>query len=203
MIGLLKKDLYTLKAQIKIFLVFFAIYGVWSVADSNMSMFSYMTIMMGIFITITSISYDERSHWNKYALTLPITRKELAISKHVLAYLSLIASSILPVIVTIIFRTGSLQSSLQTYSILLSGTLIIISILLPINLKLGVEKARFVIILFALVPSALGIILDKIGVEDPSIETLDKIAILLPIMAIIVAVLTTLLSIHIVNNKEY
>ncbi len=204
MIGLIKKDLFTLKKQIIIVIFFVAFYGALSFAEpSNYSMFAYMITLFSIFVPITSLSYDDRSEWNKYAISMPVTRKQLVYSKYLLSVLAIGLSGALCLVLSLLLDRNITAESLVTIAASLSIGLIFMSINLPVNFKFGVEKSRFIILgLFGL-PTVTIVILSKANIPLPSEEFLIKLIRFLPFLAVALLIISILVSISIVEKKEY
>lgn len=64
--GLFIKDLYTLAKQMKIFLLMIVVFAV--VPNGSMAGFA---IVYSAMLPMTSLAYDERSHWDELAATMP------------------------------------------------------------------------------------------------------------------------------------
>ena len=198
MIGLIKKDLFTLKKQILI-VVFFAIfYGALSFAEpNNYGMFAYMITLFSIFIPMTSLSYDERSEWNKYAITMPISRKHIVYSKYLLCVLAISASAILCILLSFLLEKKLTIESIATISTSLSIGVLFMSINIPFNFKFGVEKSRFLIFGLVGIPTVLIVLLNKLEIQLPSEDTIIRLLKLLPLISVgclILSILASLLS---------
>lgn len=70
MIGLLKKDLYVADKSGRMLLV---IALVFSMVPNMGSFGSTYAMMLALMMPLTSIAYDERSKWDRYAAMLPYT----------------------------------------------------------------------------------------------------------------------------------
>ena len=53
---------------------------------------------------VTAFSLDESSHWDRYALTMPIGRKDLVAAKYVMVLITIGAAFILSGIMTVVIR---------------------------------------------------------------------------------------------------
>ena len=87
--GLLLKDLYNLEKQARSLLLIFVFYLVFSLIGENSNMFGGVVSIMMVMLVITSLAYDERSRWDRYALTMPVSRKEMVLSKYLLGLILL------------------------------------------------------------------------------------------------------------------
>ena len=85
--GLLRKDLYALKNTFGILVAFMLVYAVIGYTGNNASMLTAVAAMIVMILPANSISYDEFYHWDRYVLTMPVSRKMVVQSKYVLCFL--------------------------------------------------------------------------------------------------------------------
>lgn len=209
MIGLLLKDLYTMRQYGKTMLfmiVFFALLS--SGLDNPATFFEGFIILMCMMMTISSFSYDSLAKWDRYALSLPVSRKEIVGSKYLLSIvLCLIGTGVSYLVSTavLMFRPvegfGMTEQLFSTMAIV-SAALVITGILLPLTFQFGVEKSRMFMIAVLAVPSAAIIAMDKIGLPMPTEEALLNMIKLIPVAAILLFFLSYLLSVKIFAGKE-
>ena len=63
---------------------------------------------MMVMLVITSLAYDERSRWDRYALTMPVSRKEMVLSKYLLGLILLTFALLINMIFLILFGSSPL-----------------------------------------------------------------------------------------------
>ncbi|HBL68905.1 MAG TPA: ABC-2 transporter permease, partial [Firmicutes bacterium] len=80
--GLIIKDFFALARQARIFLAATAFYLIYSITTKNITMFAVMFTMFMGFLPINTMAFDEQSKWNKYALSMPLTRTDIVLSKY-------------------------------------------------------------------------------------------------------------------------
>ncbi|WP_367926127.1 ABC-2 transporter permease [uncultured Ruthenibacterium sp.] len=218
-LGLMLKDFYSIRGylirQIGLLLVIYLIIGF---AMKTMSMLPSM-LMLGVTMSLISIfSLDETSHWNAYALTLPITPKDLVVSKYVLYYgamyiVGLLASLFSAVLDFAFFREA--EDSIETLIMGVGGGMailivytLVIAVDIPLFLKLGTEKSRIPMTLTFLVPFVA--IFPTISYWGPWLENLDYtqinwilVSLIALIILIFVMVISCMISIQIMAQKEY
>lgn len=85
--GLLRKELLALKSTFSILVIFVLVYAIIGVMGDNSSMVSGVLAVILMMLPANSISYDEFYHWDKYALTMPISRQKIVQSKYLLCFL--------------------------------------------------------------------------------------------------------------------
>lgn len=217
--GLILKDFYSIRGylirQIGLLLVIYLIIGV---AMKTMSMLPAM-LMLGVTMSLISIfSLDESSRWNAYALTLPITPRDLVISKYLIYYggmyaVGLLASLFSAAVDTVLFPNG--EDAVENLILGVGGGLailiiysLVISVDIPLYLKLGIEKSRIPTTLTFLVPFVA--IFPTVSYWGPWLANMDwssvnwPVVILIFLAALAVIVLVSCwVSIRIMEQKEY
>lgn len=148
MIGLLKKEYYLMEGQMKSWLivaVFCFFYSYFMNADSFLFM---LIILIGIMSTMTVFSLDKACGWDTYAISLPLTRKEIVEARYLFAFLIDIGVSfaccLLMLLRGLIKGGVNIPESLHSLFQILLVTILMQLLLFPVIYKLGVEKARFV-----------------------------------------------------------
>ena len=98
--------------------------------------------------SISSFSYDENADSDKYLLSLPITRKEIVLSKYLFVFLnsfvSLIIGIFISFVITILVRgkIDNLGDSLRICLIAFTSVSFLMCANVPCIYKWGVEKGR-------------------------------------------------------------
>ena len=150
--GLLAKDLYVFrnfKSNI-IFSIFMFIFLI-TVGSIRSEIFTFGSILFLIFFgmnSISSFSYDENADSDKYLLSLPITRKEIVLSKYLFVFLnsfiSLIIGIFISFVITILVRgkINNLGDSLRICLIAFTSVSFLMCANVPCIYKWGVEKGR-------------------------------------------------------------
>ncbi|WP_018213084.1 ABC-2 transporter permease [Desulfitobacterium hafniense] len=205
--GLIIKDIFALRQQGKILLALLVFYAVYSVVFQNLSMLAAMTVLLCVMLPVTTMAYDEKSKWDKYALSMPIPRKAIVFSKYLFAiiaeFLAVIIVGILGGI--IVFFTGEMAiGEMLVMTLALGGVgLFFLALILPILFKFGVEKARLIMLLVFFVPSMLVMMIPQLGIEPPSVQTLRFLGYLSPLIVAGILLLSIKISIGIYSKKEF
>lgn len=222
--GLLIKDMeLTLanKRTIPIFVIIMVMLLV--TGDESMTEFavSFLTMVCGILV-ISSISYDEFEHGTSYLLTLPVSRKIYVVEKYVFMLLSMLAGCIFSMAVTLVsiqmkgYQLDMMKwfgGCVATFMVLL----VMISIMIPIQLKFGGENGRIVMIAFlavifvivfggAKIAEWIGLDIEKIATETMRVVSGVSENTLVAIGAFVVVVtvaVTIAISNHIMKKKEF
>ena len=150
--GLLLKDIYVAKKNLRTFLVMILAFSLGSLAvrDSGNFFLCYGIVMMPG-ITMSLISYDERYHWDTYAGVMPLNREQLVTEKYLL-HLGMVLVW-LPVLLVLQHFQQVPAFGGAPLTLLVAGLnlgLLLPGILLPIIFALGTEKGRagYYVVLF-------------------------------------------------------
>lgn len=210
MIGLVYKDLCNLKRYIKQLLLIVAAFTViFALQDgANIGFLCSYTLVLCVMVVISSISYDDFAKWDKYALTMPISRNVLIGSKYLLGILAIVAGNILSLILFFCVKAffggnEALNEALLTMLIMTGLGFMMLGIMLPLLVKFGAEKARMMVMLVALVPTALVLILSRMGFSAPSEAFLENLIWLIPSLGVLAFVISFFISVGIAKKKEY
>ena len=221
--GLIIKDLLNLssyKTTLFLILIFCSIGMIGTDAVNAAPIF--ITVMIGM-IVLSTFNYDEASHAEKYILALPLTRKEIVMSKYILAIVANILGSIVGILLTIIIvnimnviRPDDLirlnyESLLVTAIGGIFGVALIQAIQIPSVYRFGAEKGRIqmflLIFLLVLMIAGVGFLITKMGF-DINIKEINHFMnrFSIPILILVSAVLYYIsykISYKIFKKKEY
>ena len=148
MIGLLKKEYYLMEGQMKSWLIVAVFCFFYSYFMNAYSFLFMLIILIGIMSTMTVFSLDKACGWDTYAISLPLTRKEIVEARYLFAFLIDIGVSLaccLLMLLRGLIKGGvNIPESLHSLFQILLVTILMQLLLFPVIYKLGVEKARFV-----------------------------------------------------------
>lgn len=209
--GLILKDLINIKSSLKSMILFILMFAfIFSMGDGNNSGFMGFIIVLCTTMIISTFVYDDTNKWDGYALTMPITRNEIVLSKYLTMLIFGLTGAFFSLVISIligIFKNNLILNEVLLVTVLLlSVSLCFGSLILPLVYKFGTEKARLFMILCFLVPTAilLGIksILDNFN-SALSVEViLNTIVYSLPFIAILLFVGSYFISSKIYSKKD-
>lgn len=212
--GLILKDLLNLRKNLKTIIIMCLFYTL-LFSTLNPTFLSGMITILFAMQILTTFSYDDYSKWNMYALSLPITKKQLVLSKYILGISFIIFGGVFSFILTSLlslFEGSFILGDLVASIIGSTGIMILmILILLPLIFKYGVERSRIMLLAIFAIPTVLILIISKVlaltGIPFPSEEQLNA---LLPVICIIATLIliagsyvSYMTSVKIVTKKEY
>ena len=211
MTGLILKDFYTMKKNliylVVMILLFSSIYTFGG--DSHFADF-FISIMV-ISILISTMSYDEFYHWDRYAAILPLSRRQMVGAKYLtaLALSGLGALLSLAIAVTVQFFQGAAYT-LEDLAVSAAAPLVGMlgaSVILPCYYRFGAQKSRFVMMAFYGIPGILLVLVLKFAPGLMNIDSnidIPPVPFLLGGIAITAAALAVsfLASVRILERKE-
>lgn len=204
--GLILKDLLNLKSTFKMLGVMMLFFAVVFLPQGNGAIFGII-IMMFAMMVVTTISCDDLAKWDAYALTMPVTRAEMVLSKYLVMVLLNTLGAVLSLIIGIV---GSflMNQSFDLEILVIVGLVYLIafifgSLIIPLIYKFGTEKARLMLFLCALIPTALFLLLEQFNVPLPTTGNPWIYLFLLIVFAVVGVVLSYLISLKIYTKKEF
>lgn len=205
--GLLLKDLLTLKKQGKLMLVLVAFYAVYSYATKNTSMLGTMLAVICTMLPITTLSYDEYNKWDKYALSMPINRKTIVISKYLVGILLNVTATIIIAVINLILIPYIENADIVETLLILLGTcmatILILAILMPLIFRFGVEKARLMLMAIFAAPLMITMLLKQMNIPAPDEGMLKMLAYASPVIVLCLLLISINISIGIYSKKEF
>lgn len=202
--ALLLKDTSILMKQMKLFFLLIVLLSI--VPGFSSAGFA---IVYAALLPVTAMSYDERAKWDKLAVMMPFTPKELVVSKFLLGYLSIGAATLVCIIgqyAGFMFRSGTTigMELIAELLIVVAVALVLMSVNLPLMFKLGVEKGRVAFLVLT-----VAVVISGVAYCDKFIERLDKagsdvlhISVTALIVGIIVSLISMISSVKIYEAKE-
>lgn len=201
--ALMLKDLLCLRQQAKSVGLVLLVWLVISIATQNGQFFCALGVIYVIMLPMMTLSFDERSKWDSRALTMPVTRVQLVLSRYVMSLLAgLVLCGLGAAVIAVLDGPENVVSSLGFY---LLGVLML-AIAMPLMLKLGVEKARILVALCYLVPFIALLLAEKLGMDvEGALSMLVSARNAVAAAAIIAAalLLSMLASLSIYSRKEF
>lgn len=211
MTGLLYKDLCNLKKYLfQLGAIVLVISFLFLNSSTGVIVLGAYVVMISLMVVLNSIAYDDMAQWDKFALTMPLSRKTLVKSKYLLGLLTVLVGEgyalILVLLSSFFFPGASLVE--HVFSVAASGLcgLLMIAVMLPFLIRYGVEKARIILILVLLIPAGGFAFLVKMGLV-PSENTLAVLLPVLPFALLLVTffgyIASFFISVRIAQKKEY
>lgn len=142
--GLLLKDIFELSAQCRVQLVLTGVYLLLPLFIRDIELFASVGMMLLAMMPVYALGYDERCRWERYALAMPVRKSDLFWSRFLLGVIAVALGAAVQVLVALLAGRGDLLSSLAVTA---PAAILYLLIVLPLMMKLGVEKGRFLLLL--------------------------------------------------------
>ena len=198
--ALLIKDLLSLKGQAKSLLLVLAVWFVISFINGSGLFFTALSVIYGMLLPLTTLSIDEKSRVERYMMSMPVTRAELALSRYVLGVLGLLALGALGIGACLVIG-DSLEEAIGASAACFCIALLLLGLTLPIVYKFGTDKARVICIAVYMVAFlAVGFIAAHFGIEP---DDLSGAFFLLPLLSVAALALSARISVKIYDRKEF
>lgn len=216
--GFFIKDLHLMLNQKKMLVMFFVIGLLLTISNSDMSFaVSYTMFVMAIMASGT-ISYDTFENGMAYLMVLPAKRRDYVMEKYILVFATALITGVLISGVALAVASGQ-GNSIDVKGLLLQcgglflTLMIMMSFMLPVNIKYGAEKGRLVLFaVFAIVFIAAYIIRNTNVFSQEQIEnvmmklmTLPKTGLItsLCVGSLLIMLISMFVSIKIMEKKEF
>ena len=144
--GLLLKDIFELSAQCRVQLVLTGVYLLLPLFIRGIALFASVGMMLLAMMPVYALGYDERCRWERYALAMPVRKSDLFWSRFLLGVIAVALGAAVQVLVALLAGRGDLLSSLAVTA---PAAILYLLIVLPLMMKLGVEKGRFLLLLLS------------------------------------------------------
>ena len=205
MLGFIKKDLLTIKSNLKILLIIFIVFAIMAF-NGDMSI-SFLPSYMSLMIMMSTFSYDAYNKWDSYASTLPNGRKNIVISKYLSTIILIVFTTFIVFILSVVCSSvNNVKINFMELIATIFATILCEAIMYPIIFKFGIEKARigiFVLIFGIILLGELLINYINLGKVLNSLSFLNNWWIIIfPVLVVIILYVSYIISIRIYKKKE-
>ena len=139
--ALLLKDYYTLGKSLRSLAL---IVLLWSVIP--MAFLNVFAMIYGSMIPYSAMAYDQQSRWNTFARMLPYREKDIVLSRYVLGWLCIAVGGAAVLVFQNVLSLFSPRFGCSPWTVLAASCvgLLLLDINVPLMLRYGTEKARWV-----------------------------------------------------------
>lgn len=206
--GLILNDLLSIRRMLKtlagIFLVFMVAWAVGGQPATG----AMMLCIMGASYILNLFSYDEFYHWEKYLRVLPVSTKQVVLSRYATFGIMASATAVISLVYLLVLNTP-MQEILSVLLMTVVLNVYFAAVMIPVAYKWGVQKGRLIFMLVLAVSSGLfvaGVFILNRQVSVVATASFYKMVLLGIAGLFLLLVLGLLLSIHlsvkIVSKKE-
>lgn len=211
MTGLVLKDFLVLRKALRTYVLFLIFYLILAIFD--LFSISFITAFVQIIVMIlpmSSFAYDDLAKWDRYAMTLPLGRRAVVRAKYAFVLLMILVAAtfaLLSCVALSITAAQPVEENLAAGVGALSVGLLAVDVILPLNYKMGPERARPFLYAIIFIPVILIVLAARAGWLD-NLEQLPP-SVVLPLLCLIPLVIllglpmSYLISCRVVEQKEF
>ena len=211
MTGLVLKDFLVLRKALRTYVLFLIFYLILAIV--GLFSISFITAFVQIIVMIlpmSSFAYDDLAKWDRYAMTLPLGRRAVVRAKYAFVLLMILlaaAFALLSCVALSITAAQPVEENLAAGVGALSVGLLAVDVTLPLNYKMGPERARPFLYAIIFIPVILIVLTARAGWLD-NLEQLPP-SVVLPLLGLIPLVIllglpvSYLISCRVVEQKEF
>lgn len=176
--SLILKDLYNIGHNAKSMILILLFLAAVLIPSSGVEGYIVVSALMCSMMMITTFAFDNSSRWTRYAMIMPISKKDVVTSKFVVLLIFSAIGALFGGFIGIVGGVVTNKITFDTASILqlLSVTLVALIIAMifggtsiTLVFKFGAEKGRMLLLFSVLIPGAIGcgiyLLLSVLGVE--------------------------------------
>lgn len=213
--SLILKDIFNIVHNAKSMLLMLVCFMFLLIPQGGPESYIVVSCLLCAMMIITTFSFDENSKWMKFAMILPLSKKDYVLSK----FIVLLIFSLFGAVFGLLFGTvggmvfgkfsgSTLESILSMTASILPGLafgFIAAGLSIPLLFKYGAEKARMMMLISCGAPAALGAgvyqLLKIMGIQITE-HTLTVLLYASPIAAIVLLFILYQISYIIFSKKE-
>ena len=162
--SLILKDLYNIGHNVKSMLFILVVFAVALIPTSGVAGYIFVCAILCSMMIVTTFSFDDNSKWTRYAMIMPVSKKDLVAGKFIVLAIFCLAGSLFGLVVGSI---GGLTIKSISFDLIGIGELLlfaltawVVSIIfgsmsIPLVFKFGAEKGRVLLLISFLFPAAL------------------------------------------------
>lgn len=209
--GLLKKEFFVLRKQLRTWTMLFVLYaaiavtGVW-----GPYILTTLVTVMTLMTPLSAFGYDQSTGWETFVATLPGGREKAVGARYLFCLLVDLAAAALALGLTLLlgllrFADVALDETAASTLSCAAVALLMIAVALPLCYKLGVEKARVVYMAVFLAAFGGGLALVNLlsgRIALPAWLGYALLAAVVPVLAVVMY-LSYRTSVSILRKKEY
>ena len=162
--SLILKDLYNIGHNVKSMLFILVVFAVALIPTSGVAGYIFVCAILCSMMIVTTFSFDDNSKWTRYAMIMPVSKKDLVAGKFIVLAIFCLAGSLFGLVVGSI---GGLTIKSISFDLIGIGELLlfaltawVVSIIfgsmsIPLVFKFGAERGRVLLLVSFLIPAGI------------------------------------------------
>lgn len=211
MFGLVKKDLFVIKHNLKVVFAIFVALLFLSFQEGDGSAI-FILPMIGVILFISTFSYDEFNHCNSYIVALPDGRRNAIKAKYlatiliicVLAFLSLVTTTLINY-----FQGDAIHFNyiMEAFMGTILSTSLLVFLLYPVMIQFGAVNGRIIVFVVIIGIAIIGTILSRFMELEKVLLFINSLEvywmILVPVISVLLLGISYLISSRLFLKKEF
>lgn len=205
MLGFIKKDLFMLKSNFKLFIVIIVclLFFMFNNDENNIETMMIFLPMLGTLMYLSTFSYDEFNNFNAYSCSFKNGKNNYVKGKYITSVIVFITLLLVSIVIALIMKNNIKDILFVCVESILSLSLIV-SLLFPFMLKYGAMNGRIIVFVFIMIISAFMYLLNKLISLDKIVNYLNNSSsVVLLLFSMLILFLSYLISNYIYKNKEF
>ena len=199
--GLILKDFLNMRKTIGFVGLLTVFYTALSIVNKSPWLLNFLTVMLAVIFPPNALAYDERAKWDVYALTRPVSRRHIVLSKYIVGLIPAALGCALSIAAQCLFSLSEPLDAVVNSLLFFCIGIILLAVTLPILFKYGSEKARLVMMTAILLPMFLSFLFQ--GSLDAASQTaIRALPVVIPAAAAAALALSIAVSLGIYRKKE-
>lgn len=205
--GLILKDLFSIKKSLTISAALVVFYIVWSVlTDIN---FAGIVAAVSVVMGISTFSYDEYNHWDKIAMSMPLSPKDIITGKFlvvmILGGLAGVMGIVISFVSSLFLSDVNIVEDIFGIMVVAVVSCVICFITIPFIIKFGVERAKIVFMLFFAGIACAGFIFsgNEDSATDMSAVSDGMIIAVILAASVVISLIAYFISVKFYSDKEF
>lgn len=212
--SLILKDLYNIGHNAKSMLFMLIVFAVILIPSSGVQGYIFVSAILCSMMIVTTFSFDGNSKWTRYAMILPVSKKDLVFGKFIVLAIFCVIGSLFGMTLGAIagvamkkisFDVGGIFELLFLALVACVISLVTGSVSIPLVFKFGAEKARVLLVVSVLLPLGICLGIYQILIMLGVVITDQFVFVLLccsPLIALVWCYLMYQISYRIFVNQE-
>ena len=150
--SLVLKDLFNIGHNAKSMLFILVVFAVALIPFSGVEGYIFVCAILCSMMIVTTFSFDDSSKWTRYAMIMPVSKKELVAGKFMVLAIFCAIGSLFGLIIGFI---GGLITHKIVLDVAWVISLIFGSMSIPLVFKFGAEKGRVLLLVSFLIPAGI------------------------------------------------
>lgn len=162
--SLILKDLYNIGHNVKSMLFILIVLYVAFVPTAGTAGYIFASALLCSMMIVTTFSFDDHSKWTRYAMIMPISKKDLVMGKFIVLTIFCVIGTLLGLAVSfisgIILKKGDFGITGMTELLFFALAALVMSLIfgsmsIPLVFRFGSESGRILLLVSFLAPTAI------------------------------------------------